>query len=131
LPRFFKSFAAVPTQACRHLGGIMESRDSRDVMGACRMSGTQADQVGFVNEDRRDSVPRRHVAALELMAGVGLVVCTAVAATVVSIGIARADTLAGAPTAGRSFAVALLLALVLAASGGVTALVMRSVPRRD
>ena len=35
--------------------------------------------------------PRRHAVSLELMACVALVVSTIVAATVVSIGIARAD----------------------------------------
>lgn len=35
--------------------------------------------------------PRRHVASLELMACIALVVSTLVAATVVSIGIARAE----------------------------------------
>ena len=60
-----------------------------------------------------------------------LVISTAVAATVVSIGIARADTLgAVAPSDGR-FAVAMLLALMFAGWGGLTAVAVRSRRRRD
>jgi hypothetical protein len=42
---------------------------------------------------REGLAPRRHVAALELIAGVALVVSTVVAMAVVTIGIARAETL--------------------------------------
>jgi hypothetical protein len=95
------------------------------------MSGTLTDEVGSGDPNHRDTVPQRHVASLEIMAGVALVVCTAVAATVVSFGIARADTLAAAPSAGHPFAVALLLGLLLVGTGGLTALMMRNLPRRD
>jgi hypothetical protein len=65
------------------------------------------------------------------MAGVALVISTVVAATVVSIGIARADTLAAEVVADRSFAVAALLGLILAGWGWLTVRVTRPAPRRD
>jgi hypothetical protein len=64
-----------------------------------------------------------------------LVVSLAVAATVVSIGIARADSLAHvADSGGGRFAVAAFVALVIAGLGGLTAAMVRdgqSPARRD
>lgn len=66
---------------------------------------------------------------------VTLVVSIVIAATVVSIGIARADTLVPiADSSGGRFALALLLGLVIAGMGGLTAAMARSgrhQPRRD
>jgi len=95
------------------------------------MTGTLADRVGFEHPDRRDPSPRRHVASLELMAGMALVVSTVVAAAVVSIGIARADVPATVAAGDHSFAVAVLVGLVLAGWGGLTALMTRDAPRRE
>ena len=95
------------------------------------MIGPLADRVGFEPENRRTPAPRRYAASLELMAGVALVVSTVVAATVVSIGIARADTFATVPAADHSLALAVLLGLVLGGWGWLTVLTTRDVARRD
>jgi hypothetical protein len=52
-----------------------------------------ADPIEAAAADRANLSPRRHLAALEWIAGVALVVSTVVAMAVVTIGIARADTL--------------------------------------
>lgn len=51
------------------------------------------DLTGFTDVKPREPTPRRYAATLELIDSVALVVSTVVAMTVVSIGIARADTL--------------------------------------
>ena len=62
---------------------------------------------------------RRSVAFAELIATVGLLLATVVAAIVVSAGIARADVGAGViDSDGTVFAMALLLGLVFIACGG-------------
>jgi hypothetical protein len=64
---------------------------------------------------------------------IALVVSLVIAFTAVSIGIARADTLVPAAEGGGRLAPALLLGLVVAAIGGLTAAVVRdghSSPRR-
>jgi hypothetical protein len=70
-----------------------------------------------------------------LVTTAALVVSLAVAATVVSIGIARADSLAHvAESGGGRFAVAAFVALVIAGLGGLTAAMVRdgqSPARRD
>jgi hypothetical protein len=70
-----------------------------------------------------------------LVTTVTLVVSIVIAATVVSIGIARADTLVPiADSNGGRFALALLLGLVIAGTGGLTAAMVRDgryPPRRD
>ena len=57
------------------------------------MSRMVADPIEVAAADRANLSPRRHLAALEWIAGVALVVSTVVAMAVVTIGIARADTL--------------------------------------
>jgi hypothetical protein len=65
---------------------------------------------------------RRTVALAELLAIVGLALSTIVAATVVSIGIARANVVGNViDNEGSLFAVALLLGLIFIAMGGLTA----------
>ena len=70
---------------------------------------------------------RRPVALVELIATVALALSTVVAVTAVSIGIARADVFGiridGDPA---SFAIALLIGLLLLAMGGLTALMADS-----
>ena len=95
------------------------------------MTGTLTEQVGFARPNRRDLVPRRYAASLELIACMALVVSTMVAATVVSIGIARADALGPATAAGGSFALAVLIGLVLGCWAWLTVLMTRHAPRRD
>ena len=74
---------------------------------------------------------RRSIVCVELLTTAVLALSTAIAATAVSIGMARADVI-GAVTNGDGapFAVALLIGLLLAAMGGLTATVAGG-PRRD
>ena len=80
--------------------------------------------------DPAKELRRRPVAWVELIATLSLALSTVVAATAVSIGIARADVF-GMRAAGdpASLAVALLIGLLLLAMGGLTA-VMASGPKR-
>jgi hypothetical protein len=65
---------------------------------------------------------RRTVALAELLTVAGLTLSTIVAATVVSIGIARANVAGNViDNEGSLFAVALLLGLIFIAMGGLTA----------
>jgi hypothetical protein len=73
--------------------------------------------------DPADPAATRPATRVELIAAVALALSTLVAATAVSIGIARADvfgTHADSDTA--PFAIALFIGLLLAAMGGLTAL---------
>ena len=64
---------------------------------------------------------RRNVVAAELIASIGLAVSTLVAATVVSIGIARADVASNViVNESGVFAIALLLGLLFIGMGGLT-----------
>ena len=70
----------------------------------------------------RECARRRVVDVALLTTTVSLVVSIVVAATVVSIGMARADTLGHiADTGSGRFALAIFLAFVIAAMGGLTA----------
>jgi protein-S-isoprenylcysteine O-methyltransferase Ste14 len=76
--------------------------------------------------------PKQHpIALIELITTAALALSTAVAATAVSIGIARADVL-GAVTNGDTtpLAIALCFGLLLAAMGALTAVVAIA-PRRE
>jgi len=74
---------------------------------------------------------RRREAPVELIATLLLALFTLIAVTAVSIGIARADTAAAlADPDVAPFAVALVIALLLAALGGMTALAAIDQPRR-
>ncbi|HZP78757.1 MAG TPA: hypothetical protein VFB45_21650 [Pseudolabrys sp.] len=67
-----------------------------------------------------------------LLATLGLAAGTAIAATVVSIGIARADTIGGiVDNDVGMFALALLLGLIFVGMGGITALMLPTPRRRD
>ena len=64
---------------------------------------------------------RRSVALAELVAIVGLALSTIVAATVVSVGIARANVVGNViDNEGSLFTIALLLGLIFIAMGGLT-----------
>jgi hypothetical protein len=82
------------------------------------------------------SRPRRGFADIALLiTAVALVVSLAVAAIAISIGIARADTLAQvADSGGGQLAAAMFVALVITGIGGLTAAMVKdgtSPPRRD
>ncbi len=73
---------------------------------------------------------RRHVAIASLIASAALVFATIVAATVVSVGIARADVVGNViDNEGGLFAVALLLGLLFIGMGGLTMLTLSDHPR--
>lgn len=81
---------------------------------------TRSEPVGFQPPARRAQNRRRLVFA-ELITFAVLVFSLAVAATAVSIGIARAESLAP-PAADEHFAVGALVGLVIVGMGGLTAL---------
>lgn len=84
------------------------------------------EKTGFTPPaDRVLGREHRRAACAELVATVALVICTLIAATAVSVGIARADA-AGAIIDNEAglFAIALLLGLLFAAMGGLTALTL-------
>lgn len=89
------------------------------------MSRTLTERVGFEHSSRRAPAPRRYAASLQLVATVALIVSTMVAVTVVSIGIVRANVPDAAEAADNSLSIAILLALILAGWGGLTALMAR------
>ena len=61
----------------------------------------------------------------ELIATIGIALCTLIAATVVTVGIARADVATNVlDSEGSLFTIALVLGLVFAAMGGLTALTL-------
>lgn len=77
--------------------------------------------------DRALGAERRTVALAELAAIAGLTVATVIAATVVSVGIARASIVDGVVgNEGNLFAIALLLGLIFIAIGGFTLLPPRT-----
>jgi hypothetical protein len=88
--------------------------------------------AGIEQEARAASArKRRSIVCVELLTTAALALSTAVAVTAVSIGIARADVVSSvAKGDGAPFAVALLIGLLLAAMGGLTAIVAGG-PRRD
>jgi hypothetical protein len=92
------------------------------------MTGTLTDQVGFETPNRREPSRRWAGASLELLASTALVVSTVVAATVVSIGMARADVPGTSTVGDPSFALAMLLGLVLGGWGWLTVLMARDAP---
>jgi Na+/pantothenate symporter len=73
--------------------------------------------------DRTLGKERRTVAFAELIASFGLIVSTLVAATVVSIGIARADVVGNViDNEGGLFVIALVLGILFIGMGGLTVL---------
>src|SRR5262249_48233126 len=95
-------------------------------------------RTGIKHEARHGPLPRhRPIALVELITTVALALSTAVAVTAVSIGMARADLADGmgrvaamARGDGGPLAIALCITLLLAAMGGLTAIIARE-PRRD
>ena len=82
-----------------------------------------AQKTGFTPPaDRKLGRQGRTVAFVELIATIGLALSTIVAATVVSVGIARANVVGNViDNEGGLFTLALLLGLVFIAIGGLTA----------
>ena len=80
--------------------------------------------AGFTSPAGRALGSERRTAVIaELVATIGLALCVLVAATVVSIGVARADVAANViDNEGGVFAIALVLGLLFIGMGGLTAL---------
>ena len=71
--------------------------------------------------NRRLGTEHRTVAIAEIVASAALVLCTLIAVTVISVGIARADVVSGViDNEGGVFAIALLLGPLFIGMGGVT-----------
>lgn len=71
--------------------------------------------------DRPLGRERRGVAVAELLASIGIALCTLIAGMVVTVGIARADVASQIiDQEGSLFAIALMLGLVFAALGGLS-----------
>jgi len=87
---------------------------------------TRIESTGFTTPPGRAlGNERRTVACAELIAIIGLALSTIVAATVVSVGIARADVASDVVGhEGSVFGVALLLGLIFVAMGGLTVLTL-------
>ena len=89
-------------------------------------------KVGYASPVSTKRIARCRILGVELFATLALVVCLIIAATAVSIGMARAQAFA---TLGRHdrapFAVALFFGTVMAGMGGLTAIVAgdRQTPR--
>jgi hypothetical protein len=83
---------------------------------------TRISSEGFTPPGNRTlGTEHRAVATAEFIASIGLALCTLVAATVVSVGVARADVVSGViDNEGGVFAIALLLGLSFIGMGGVT-----------
>jgi hypothetical protein len=91
------------------------------------------DSTGFAAPaGRKLGRERRTVAVAELVAGIALALCTIVAATAVTAGIARADVVGNVVGhEGSLFAVALVLGLLFIGMGGLTVLSLPTAkPRR-
>lgn len=75
--------------------------------------------------DRALGRERRAATLAELVATIGIAICTVIAATVVTVGIARADVAGNVlDNEGSLFMIALVLGVAFAAMGGLTALTL-------
>lgn len=88
------------------------------------MPNDLTEAVGFVHRSNRQGAGA--VRPVELIATVALALCTLVAVTAVSIGMARADSLAGiAESDGATLAIGIVIALLLSGMGGLTAMMAK------
>jgi len=87
--------------------------------------------VGFEHRLQKGAPARHPAASIELLLTVALALSTMIAATAVSIGIARAATARSAIEGESMVALALVLGLILAGMGSLTALVAGVTRRRD
>ena len=83
-------------------------------------------KVGFASPVTEQKFAKCRSTGIELLATVALAISLVIAATAVSIGMARAQALgAVSHSDGTSFAIAIFFGLVLAGMGGVTAIAAR------
>jgi len=81
-------------------------------------------KVGFASPISAKRLTRRRILGVELIATAALVISLIIAATAVSIGMARAQAFAGGSRQDdASFAVALFFGAVMVGMGGLTAIV--------
>jgi hypothetical protein len=81
-------------------------------------------KVGFASPVSTKRITRCRILSIELIATLALVVCLIIAATAVSIGMARAQALANIEQHDHTpLAVALFFGAVMAGMGGLTAMV--------
>ena len=81
-------------------------------------------KVGFASPVSEKRLTRRRILGVELIASVAIAVCLIIAATAVSISMARAQAFADIGRHDRApFAVALFFGAVMAGMGGLTAMV--------
>ena len=82
-----------------------------------------AGKVGYASPVSTKRITRCRIAGVELIATVALVVCLIIAATAVSIGMARAQAFADIDRHDHtSFAVALFFGALMVGMGGLTAI---------
>jgi high-affinity K+ transport system ATPase subunit B len=88
---------------------------------------------GFAHPVRRKRpLTPRKIAFAELLMTLALIACIVVAATAVTIGIARADAVPALGGQDGTVAIAAFLAILMTVMGGITALALRApgLPRR-
>lgn len=81
--------------------------------------------VGFTSKPSPSATGGTPAACIALVTTVALALSTLIAVTVVSIGIARADTIVPGDTASTPLAIALFFGVVMAGMGVLTALAAR------
>jgi hypothetical protein len=126
LPRKRPASSIAPPQSgrtvaefLRYPGTIVKAAISRFVMRKSLKS------AGFMPPANRTLGSGHRTAVAQLIASMALAVSTAVAATVVSIGIAKADVVSNViDNEGSLFAIALVLGLLFIGMGGLTILSM-------
>jgi hypothetical protein len=133
MPRFFAGSAAIGPNRCRVLQPFTCKVIGKGIRSRGFAMRRPIETTGFLPPAGRKLGRERRTAAIaELVAGIALALGTVIAATVVTVGIARADV-AGDVVGheGSLFAVALVLGLLFIAMGGLTALSLPAVkPRR-
>jgi hypothetical protein len=91
------------------------------------MTEKLAGMVGFASPVTERRFSKRRSGGIELIATVALAVSLVIAATAVSIGMARAQTLGAVGNQdGAPLAIALFLGLIMAGMGGLTAIAARA-----
>jgi hypothetical protein len=124
LPLFFNRLAVVWTNECRHPQRFSRQRktDSRRITIMTELTG----KVGFASPITQQAFSKRRSAGVELIATVALAVSLIIAATAVSLGVARAQAFRTASDGdGAPLAVAVFLGAVMAGMGGLTAMAAR------
>jgi hypothetical protein len=122
LPLFVNGFAQVWPN--RRRSPKRSLRACKLIREGCPAMTELTGKVGFASPISEKKFASRRSTGIELLATLTLVICLVIAATAVSIGMARAQTLGTvAPHGGTPLA--LLLGVVMAGMGGLTAMAAR------